>query len=144
MWISCQIGKIRASSVKAAQNCKKSTCKTRKSATNCASPFLLWPSAWMHQDATWYGCRFQPRGLCDRWGSSTPPQKGGGAPKFSVHKLIYCDQTAGWIKMAFGTEVGLNPGDFLFDGDPASPRKKGTPTSLNFWPMSIVAKRLDG
>jgi len=24
-------------------------------------------------------------------------------------------------------EVGLGPGDFVFDGDPATPRKKGTP-----------------
>jgi len=43
-----------------------------------------------------------------------------------------------------GVEVGLGPGDFVFDGDPATPRKKGTPTPTNFWPISIVAKRLDG
>ena len=36
-------------------------------------PFLLWPNGWMHQDATWYGCRPQPRGLCVR---CPPPQKG--------------------------------------------------------------------
>ena len=24
-------------------------------------PFLLWANGWMHQDATWYGCRHQPR-----------------------------------------------------------------------------------
>ena len=30
--------------------------------------------------------------------------------------------------MTFGMEVGLGPGDFVFDGDPATPRKKGTPT----------------
>ena len=35
------------------------------------SPFLLWPNGWMHQDATWYGGRPQPRGLCVRWGPST-------------------------------------------------------------------------
>jgi len=29
--------------------------------------------------------------------------------------------------MALGMEVGLGPGDFVFDGDPATPRKKGTP-----------------
>jgi len=46
--------------------------------------------------------------------------------------------------MPFGMEVGLGPGDFVFDGDAATPRKKGTPTPLNFWPMPIVAKRLDG
>jgi len=41
-------------------------------------------------------------------------------------------------------EVGVGPGDFVFDGDPAIPRKKGTPPPLSFWSMSIVAKRLDG
>jgi len=45
-------------------------------------------AAWMHQDATWYGCRPQPRGLCFRWRPSPPPQKGGGAPEFSAH--VYC------------------------------------------------------
>jgi len=44
--------------------------------------------------------------------------------------------------MSFGMEVGFSPGDFVFEGDPATPRKKGTPTQ--FWPISIVAKRLDG
>ena len=46
--------------------------------------------------------------------------------------------------MPLGMEVGLGPGDFVFDGYPAAPRKKGIPTPLNFWPMFIVAKRLDG
>ena len=27
-------------------------------------PPLLWPNLWMHQDATWYGGRPQPRRLC--------------------------------------------------------------------------------
>jgi len=33
----------------------------------------------------------------------------------------------GWIKMPIGTEIGLGPGDFVLDGDPAipPPRKKG-------------------
>jgi len=46
--------------------------------------------------------------------------------------------------MLLGMKVGLGPGDFVFDGDPATSRKKGTPTPRNFWPMSIVAKQLDG
>ena len=33
-------------------------------------PFLLWPNSWMHQNATWYGVRPQPRGLCVRLGPS--------------------------------------------------------------------------
>jgi len=35
-------------------------------------PFLLWPNGSMHQDATWYGCWPQPRGLCVRWRPSLP------------------------------------------------------------------------
>jgi len=48
------------------------------------------------------------------------PKKGQGphpsifGPSFVVH-----GQTAGCIKMPLGTEVGLCPGDFVFDGDPA-------------------------
>jgi len=30
-------------------------------------------------------------------------------------------------------EVGLSPGDFVFDGDPAAPRKKGTSTPTQFF-----------
>ena len=50
----------------------------------------------------------------------------------------------GWTKMALGTEVGLGPGDFVFDGDPATPRTEGTPTTTQFLAMITVAKRLDG
>jgi len=34
--------------------------------------------------------------------------------------LVYCGQTVGWIKMSLGTEVGLHPGNIVFDGYPAS------------------------
>jgi len=37
-------------------------------------PFLLWPNGWLHQDATRYGGRPQPRRVCVRWGPSPPPQ----------------------------------------------------------------------
>ena len=76
----------------------------------------------MHQDATWYVGRPQPRQLCVRWGPSPLPKK-GRSPQFSAH--VYCGQTAGWIKMALGTEVGLRPGDFVLDGGPSYPQKKG-------------------
>jgi len=46
--------------------------------------------------------------------------------------------------MALGTEADLGLRDILFDVDPATLRKKGTPTPLNIWPMFIVAKWLDG
>ena len=44
--------------------------------------------------------------------------------------------------MPLGVEVNLVPGDFVFDGDPARPEKRAHPPPRNFWPMSIVAKRL--
>jgi len=98
------------------------------------------PNGWMHQDATWYGGRPHPMALCVRWGPSPPPQKGGGSPKFSAH--VYCDQTAGWIKMALGMEVGLGLGHIVLDGEPAPLPKKGQ-SPLNFRPIFNVANRLD-
>jgi len=34
--------------------------------------------------------------------------------------------------MPLGMEVGLGSGDFVLDGDPAIPRKEGTPTTTQF------------
>ena len=96
----------------------------------------------MDEAATWNGGKPQPRRLCVRWGPSPPLQKRGGAPpQFSAH--FCCGQTVGCIKMPLGMEVGLSPGDFVLDGDPARPRNKGG-VAPNFRPMSTVAKRLDG
>jgi len=166
----------------------------RGTAPEIFGPYLLWPNGPMDQDATWYGGRPRPRQFCVRLGPCSPSAKGAGAPKFSAH--VYCGQTAGWIKMALGVDVGISPGDFLLDGDPApSPKrgcqkgaeppifvpcllwpngcmdqdatwyggrpwrprrhcvrwgpstpfpKRGRSPLPNFWPMSIVAKRLDG
>jgi len=33
---------------------------------------------------------------------------------------------AGWIKIPLCMQVGLGPGDFVLDGDPAPPSQKGT------------------
>ena len=146
--------------------------KRGRSPSPIFGPFLLWPNGWMHQDATWYGDRPQPRGLCVRWGlshsskrggapnfrpmsiaakrlygsrrhlvwryggrpwprrhcvrwgpSSTLPKKGAEPPpQFSSH--VCCGQTAGWIKMAFGMEVGFGPGHIVLDRDPAPLPKK--------------------
>ena len=48
----------------------------------------------------------------------------GGAPNFCSHG--YCGQTAGWIKMALGMEVGLSPFHIVLDGDTAPLPKKGS------------------
>jgi len=84
----------------------------RGTASPIFSPYLLWPNCCTDQDATWYGGRPPPRWLCVRSPGTQPPsQKGGVArgrsPQFSAH--FYCGQTAGWIKMALGTEIGLGP-----------------------------------
>jgi len=62
-------------------------------------------------------------------------------PQFSAH--FYCGQTAGYTKMPLGMELGLSPGDFVLDMDPTPLPEKGAEPP-NFWPMFIVAKRLDG
>ena len=69
------------------------------------------------------------------------PKKGAEPPRqFSAH--VYCGQTAGWIKMALDTEVGLGPGHIVLYGDPAPLPQKGKEPP-NFRPIFIVAKRLD-
>jgi len=104
-------------------------------------PMAIVAQRWMDQDGAWHGDRPWSSPHCARWGHSSPPQNRGQSPKFSAH--LYCGQTVGCIKMPLGTEVVLGLRDIVFDVDPAT-HKKGTPTSPTFWPMSIVAKWLDG
>jgi len=56
--------------------------------------------------------------------------------------LVYCGQTGGRIKVKLGMEVGLGPSHIVLDGDPAPLPQKGH--SPQFWPTTLVAKRLDG
>jgi len=56
--------------------------------------------------------------------------KGAQSPQFSAN--VRCGQMTGWTKVALGMEVGLGPGDFVFDGDPATSRTDGTPTTTQF------------
>jgi len=48
--------------------------------------------------------------------------------------------------MPLGMEVDLGADHIMLDGNPAAPSKKGAqPLShTQFWPMSVVSKRLDG
>jgi len=52
-----------------------------------------------------------------------PLSKNGHSPQFSAH--VYCGQTAGWIKMALGMEVGLGPGHIMLDWDPVPSPQRG-------------------
>ena len=63
------------------------------------------------------------------------PKKGDGAPHFSA--LVYCVQTARCITMPLGTEVGLRPGDFVFNVDPAPSQKGGGAPSPIFGPCLL-------
>jgi len=85
------------------------------------------------------GTHVGPGPHCVRWGLSCPQKE--HSPQFSAH--VRCGQMAEWIKMPLGMEVSLGAGDFVLDGNPAPPKKGGIAPN-NFWPMSIVVKRLDG
>jgi len=60
---------------------------------------------------------------------AAPPLK-GYSPQLSAN--VRCGQTAGWTKMPLDMEVGLDPGDFAFDGNPANLQNKGTPIPTQF------------
>jgi len=51
-------------------------------------------------------------------GAQLPSPKGAQPPNYRPMFVV-----AGWTKMPIGMEVGLGPGDFVFDGDPATPEK---------------------
>jgi len=81
----------------------------------------------MDQDSTWFGGKASAAvTLCYMGPCFLPPPKkkwgGTAAHHFSAH--AYCDQTAGWIKMPLGTEVGFGPCDIVLDEDPAPPQKR--------------------
>jgi len=63
----------------------------QKGAYPIFDPFLLWPNGWMHQCATWYGGRPQPRRLC--YMGTQPPTPKGAEP----HPIFGCmDQDSTW------------------------------------------------
>jgi len=64
---------------------------------------------------------------------------------FSAH--VYCGQTAGWMKMPPGTDVGLGPSDIVLGGDPVrspSPKKGAHPqfSAHVYWGQTAVCIRM--
>jgi len=88
------------------------------------SPHLLWPMAGSIKMSL--GRQVDPRNIVlnGEWDPAPPPQKGARAPQFSAKAHVYCGQTAGWIKMPLGMEVGLGPGHIVLDLDPTPPTKR--------------------
>ena len=59
-----------------------------------------------------------PTGVLDGKPPPLPHKKGGGqSPPIFGH--VYCGQTAAWIKLPLGMEVGLGQDETVLDGDPA-------------------------
>ena len=133
--VSCRIAHIYALS---ALKCQSTVSNTTLWSKNLPLLFSEY-SVKTKRDATWYGGRPLPRRRCVRWRPSSPPQKRGHNSQFSAH--VYCGQMAGCTRTPLGTEVGLGPGDIVFDGDPGPPERCTAP---NCRPMTIVAKRLNG
>jgi len=84
---------------------------------------LLWPNHWVDQHETWHAGRPRPWTHCVLDGDPAPTPK-GHRPQFLA--CICCGPMAAWIKMPLGMEVGLGPGDFVLDKDPAHPPEKGS------------------
>ena len=77
---------------------------------NCL-PISIVAISWMHQDATWYGDRPQPRRLCVRWVPRSPFPKRGRSHHFLAH--VYRGQTAEGIKTVLGMEMSLGLGHIV-------------------------------
>jgi len=59
----------------------------REQSPQFSAHLYLWQNCWMHQDATWYGGRPQPRRLCVRWGPSPYPKVAEPHPIFGPRLL---------------------------------------------------------
>ena len=69
-------------------------------------------------------------------GTQRPLLKKGQNPQFSAH--VYCGQTAAWIKMPLGKEVGLGLCDIVFDiWTQLPPEKRAHPPPPNVGPCLL-------
>jgi len=108
----------------------------------------------MQQVATWYGLEIGGPGHNVLDGDPASPQRGQSPPNFRSISImakrldggrlrprahcarwdpaphVYRGQTARWIKMPLGTEIGLGPGDFVLDGNPAPQIKGHSPRTI--------------
>jgi len=71
-------------------------------------------------------------GDCVRWGPSPYPKRGGAPPNFWPTSIVAKRLHGSRCHLVVGMEVDLGLRDTVSDVDPATPRKKGTPTSIQF------------
>ena len=101
------------------------------------------PTSCMDQDATLSNTVCPAD--CVRWGPISPPSnKAAQQPLyFSAH--VYCGQTAAWIKMPLGMDVGLGPGHVTIDGTELPQTRGHSSPPPIFGPCLLwPCKRLDG
>jgi len=107
-------------------------------------PCPLWPNCWMDHDGTWHRGGPWSRPHCARWGPSSPPQKEGRLPSPILGPFLLWPN--GWTHQDTTWYGGRpQPRRLFVRWGPSPPsRKRGRALLPNFWPMSIVAKWLDG
>jgi len=90
-------------------------------------PCQLWPNVWMDHYRTWHRGGPLSSLHCARLGPSSPLQKKGQSPLPIFGPFLLWPN--GWMHQGATryTEVGLSPGEFVLDGDPAPPKKGAEP-----------------
>jgi len=81
--------------------------------------------------AKWMGVESSPS-ASHCWATvckTVPPTLSDRRPFCLSVTLVYCGQMVGWIKMPLGTELGLDLGHIVLEGNPAPPFQE----DANFW-----------
>jgi len=93
-------------------------------------PSLLWPNGWMHQH--------MPLGMEVRLSPCDFVLDGDPATSEGAEPTQFSTQTAAWIKIPLGTEVGLSLRDIVFDVQTQlQPEKRAHPPSPIFGPCLL-------
>ena len=77
-------------------------------------------------------------------GDPAPPPPKGHSPQFSAHLLRSNGCSLHGSRLSLGMEIGLVQATLCQMGTQDPFPKRGRSPLPNFWPISIVAKRLDG
>jgi len=118
---------------------------------------VLWPNGWMDQDKTWHAGCLGPSHIVLDGDPPVPLSVGKGAQQPPLSKFMGAGFACiriihdpcllwpnGWmLQDAVWCRGRPLPGPNCVKWGPASQQKRGT-AAPNFWPMSIVAKWLDG